>query len=91
MTLFRGQKLQNHQLVHEFARFHGQMCHFALRIHENGRFHGQRTEIDGAGQKIEPFLGREWLNDCSVHKNGRFYGQSGGIDGVVHEKGCFHG
>ena len=51
----------------------------------------KRAEIDGAGQKIWPFLGHEWLNDCSVHKNGRFYGQSGGIDGVVHEKGCFHG
>lgn len=73
------------------ALFRGQKLHFALRIHENGRFYGQRAEIDGAGQKIGHFLGREWLNDCSVHKNGRFYGQSGGIDGVVHEKGCFHG
>ena len=58
MALFRGQKRQNHQLVHEFARFHGQMTHFALRIHENGRFHGQSAEIDGTGQKIGPFLGR---------------------------------
>ena len=86
-----GNRSHEGRSVHGSRGFRGHDGQKGYSVHENGRFHGQRAEIDGAGQKIEPFLGREWLNDCSVHKNGRFYGQSGGIDGVVHEKGCFHG
>ena len=35
---------------------------------------GQSDEIDGIGQKIGPFLGREGLNDSSRQKKGPFLG-----------------
>ena len=60
-----------------FVDTKGQMATLSMKM---GVFMDKRAEIDGAGQKIWPFLGHEWLNDCSVHKNGRFHGQSGGIE-----------
>ena len=49
-------------------------CSCCKPVHEIRRFCGQSDEIDGIGQKIGPFLGREGLNDSSGQKKRRFRG-----------------
>ena len=57
-------------------------------VHENGRFCGQSDEIDGIGQKIGPFLGREGLNDSSGQKRGVFVDKIEANKKETPPKGC---